>query len=149
MNQLTTQSLYDQDFALWIDDTVAKLRAQKFDQIDLENLIEEIESLGKSDKREIKSRLVVLLAHLLKRIYIDSTDDNGGWRNTINEQRRELIAVLEDSPSLKNHFEAVFDTAYQTALSMVRKDYKRVVFPDEWQFDRTIDSILTATLWKE
>ncbi len=149
MNQLTTQSLYDQDFALWIDDTVAKLKARDFEQIDLENLIEEIGSLGKSDKREVKSRLIVLLAHILKRVYIDSTDDNGGWRNTIDEQRRELIAVLEDSPSLRNYFESIFDTAYQTALLIVRKDYKRVEFPDEWQFDRSADSILTQTFWQE
>ena len=60
------ETLYETDFLLWTEETVAKLKARDFDHVDLENLIEEIESLGKSDKKEIKSRLTTLLAHLLR-----------------------------------------------------------------------------------
>ncbi len=54
---ISRKSLYESDFLLWTQDTVAKLKARDFDHVDLENLIEEIESLGKSDKKEIRSRL--------------------------------------------------------------------------------------------
>ena len=68
---IARKSLYESDFLLWTQDTIAKLRAKDFDHVDLENLIEEIESLRKSDKKEIKSRLTTLLTHLLKRIYVN------------------------------------------------------------------------------
>ena len=58
---ITRKSLYETDFLLWTEETIAKLKARDFDHVDLENLIEEIESLGKSDKKEIKSRLTTLL----------------------------------------------------------------------------------------
>lgn len=150
MNPLTTQvSLYDHDFALWIDDTVSKLKARNFEQIDLENLVEEIASLGRSNKRELKNRLAVLLAHILKRVYVDSTYDNRGWMNTIVEQRRQLRFLLQESPSLKSYFVDVLVDMYQEALETVRREYRGVVFPDEWQFDRSVDSILTQTYWQE
>ncbi len=62
-------NLYDQDFLAWIDDIFTKLKARDFDNLDLENLIEEVNSLGASQRRELLSRLTVLLEHLLKRLY--------------------------------------------------------------------------------
>lgn len=142
-------SLYEQDFALWIEDTIAKLKAGKLDQLDVENLIEEIESLGRSEKRELENRLEVLLAHILKRIYIDSAYDNGGWILTIREQRRRIERLLEDSPSLKNHFVDCFDQVHQQALKKVRSEYLKVRFPDDWQFSNTLDAILNETFWED
>jgi len=142
-------SLYEKDFALWIEDTVTKLKAGKLEQLDIENLIEEIESLGRSDRRELKNRLIVLLAHILKRFYIDSVRDNGGWILTIREQRRRLTALLSDSPSLKNRIPEIFDEAYQDALEDVRCEYPKIRFPDEWQFSREIEAILSETFWEE
>jgi hypothetical protein len=64
MTQTASQaSLYNRDFALWVEDVMAKLKARDFDHLDLENLIEEIEALGKSERKELKSRLSTLLAH--------------------------------------------------------------------------------------
>ncbi|HZG37939.1 MAG TPA: DUF29 domain-containing protein [Nodosilinea sp.] len=125
-------SLYDKDFALWVEDVAAKLRARDFGHLDIDNLVEEIESLGHSDKRELKSRLVTLLAHLLKRLYIDSAYDNRGWEITIREQRKELLLLIEQSPSLRGYFAEVFDRAYAIALAEVREDYAKVTFPDRW-----------------
>jgi hypothetical protein len=68
----TALTLYDQDYLLWTEDTVNQLRNKKFYRLDLMNLIEEIEDLGKSQKRELKSRLGELLEHILKRTYIDT-----------------------------------------------------------------------------
>ena len=140
-------SLYESDFALWLDDVAAKLRSHDFDQLDLENLVEEIEALGRSDKKEIKSRLITLLTHLLKRLYIDSAYDNRGWEITIREQRKELVLLLEQSPSLRGYFAEVFDAAYAIALTEVREDYAKVTFPDRWPLSQSIDALLSDTFW--
>jgi hypothetical protein len=66
-----TTSLYEQDILLWVEDTVNKLKNHDFKNLDLDNLIEEVESLGISQKKELISRLMVLLEHLLKRLYVD------------------------------------------------------------------------------
>ncbi|GAP98411.1 DUF29 domain-containing protein [Leptolyngbya sp. NIES-2104] len=142
-------SLYEQDFALWIDDTAAKLKARKFDQLDIENLIEEIESLGRAEKRELRNRFVVLIAHILKRVYIDSAYDNGNWMVTIGDQRREIRLLLEFSPSLSNFLTEGFSDWYLDALRKVRSEYAKVKFPDEWQFSQDIDAILNETFWKD
>ena len=65
-------NLYDRDYLQWIDDTVNKLRIGDFANLDMDNLIEEIEDLGRSQKRELNSRLKMLLEHLLKRIYVNN-----------------------------------------------------------------------------
>ncbi len=142
-------SLYEQDFALWIDDTVAKLKARKFEQIDLENLIEEIESLGRSDKRELENRLEVLLAHILKRSYVDCPEDYRGWILTIAEQRRQLKRLLKQSPSLKNYLNDVFAEIYQDALESAKLEYPEVNFPIDWSFNSDINVILNETLWQD
>ena len=74
MTQTIQKSLYESDFLRWTQDTVAKLKARDFDHLDLENLIEEVETLGRSEKQELESRLETLLAHLLKRVYVDLPD---------------------------------------------------------------------------
>ncbi|HTL89699.1 MAG TPA: DUF29 domain-containing protein [Leptolyngbya sp.] len=141
-------SLYEQDFALWIEDTVAKLEAEKFEQLDIEHLIEEIESLGRSEKRELKNRLIILIAHILKRVYVDSPNDFRGWIQTIEEQRDQLELLLQDSPSLKIYLESIFPEVYQYALKKLRREYA-VDFPIKWQFRQDIETILNETFWDE
>jgi fumarate hydratase class II len=102
-------TLYELDYLLWTEETVAKLRARDFDQVDLENLIEEIEDLGRSQKRELKQRLKTLLEHLLKRIYVDMPQEFNGWERTIREQRQQIKLELMDSPSLKSVWGKSFD----------------------------------------
>ena len=110
---IVRESLYESDFLLWTQDTIAKLRAKDFDHVDLENLIEEIESLGKSDKKEIKSRLTTLLEHLIKRIYIDMPQEFNGWERTIRNQRTGIELAMMDSPSLKTTWDGAFDIAFR------------------------------------
>ena len=150
MTQLKeSRSLYERDTLLWIEDTVAKLKAQDFENIDLENLIEEIDELGKSQKKELKSRLLVLLEHLLKRLYVDSPNDFRGWEITIREQRQQIELELDDSPSLKTLWQEVFDKVWPMALNGVRKDYSRTYFPDRWPFLQDLESILERDFWEE
>lgn len=142
-------SLYDKDFVLWLEDVAAKLRARDFGSLDVENLLEEIDGLGRSQRKELKSRLATLLAHLLKRLYIDSADDNRGWELTIREQRKELLLLLEQSPSLKGYFAEALDGAYAIALAEVREDYAKVTFPDRWPLSQSVDDLLSAAYWAD
>ena len=103
----TNANLYEQDFYLWIETTAKQLKAGKFAEVDLDNLIEEIESMGRSEKRELKSRLIVLLMHLLKWQY-QPEKRSESWRSTITEQRISIEALLEDSPSLQPLIAEVF-----------------------------------------
>lgn len=149
MTQTPTQSqLYEQDFALWIDDTVAKLKARQFDQIELENLIEEVESLGRRDKRELESRLIVLFSHLLKRCYVSSPENFRGWEVTIRDQRLELKGLLKQSPSLKNYLLNETDEMYNAAIDQVREDYPTTEFPDRCPFPQDITVLLSERFWK-
>jgi Domain of unknown function DUF29 len=149
MSQLTgINKLYDRDFSLWIEDTVAKLKTRNFEQLDIENLIEEIDSLGKRDKRELKNRLDVLLNHLLKRCYIPTPENYRGWELTIREQRKQLLRLLEESPSLRGLLSEIFAQVWNVALAEAKEDYPEVNFPDEWQFSRDINAILSEEFWK-
>ena len=144
-------SLYDRDFYQWIQETTEKLKTKDFDNVDFENLIEEIESLGTSERSEVLNRLATLLEHLLKRMYIVSMPQEfNGWERTIREQRRQIKRTLKTSPSLKNYFTEIFDYAYQDALDEVlsEKGYQSVKFPDTWQFNRDIDSMLNVDFWE-
>lgn len=147
VNTINQRRLYGQDFVAWCEDTITKLKAHHLDDIDMESLIEEIEGLAGRDRRELKSRLEVLLYHLLKRLYVESPDDFRGWELTIREQRRRLQDLLEQSPSLKNYFAEVFPAIWQTVLADVREDYSPTQFPDQWAFNHTIDALLNDRFW--
>lgn len=149
MQTETKLSLYEQDFALWIEDVAAKLKTRDFDNLDLENLIEEIESLGKSDRRELKNRLTVLLAHILKRMYVNIPENFNGWELTILEQRRQIKSLLQDSPSLKPYLAQIFSGVYEDALEEVELEYKQTEFPDSWIFDIETDVLLSKKYWEE
>ncbi|WNZ23655.1 DUF29 domain-containing protein [Leptolyngbya sp. NK1-12] len=141
-------SLYDQDFVAWCEATVAQLKAQQLAELDLEHLIEEIEGLAGRDRRELENRLVVLMAHLLKRIYVRKPHNYRGWENTIREQRRQLRSLLKQSPSLKNYLAEVFDQCWQDALIDVRANYPQVQFPDHWPFSRKVEALLSREFWQ-
>jgi Domain of unknown function DUF29 len=148
MAQIMSQSkLYQRDFVAWCDDTIAKLKAGCFDEIDLESLVEEIEGLAGRDKRELESRLEVLLSHLLKRIYVQSPDDYRGWEITIREQRRQLEKLLKQSPSLRNYWVEVFPECWENALSDTRDDCPLVEFPNQLNYSTDVDFLLREKVW--
>ena len=145
---ITRKSLYESDFLLWTQDTIAKLKARDFDHVDFENLIEEVEALGRSEKKELASRLETLLAHLLKRIYIDMPQEFNGWEHTIREQRRRLTQALRKTPSLKSVWDELLDDAWELAIDTVSDDYSQYQFPNTWQFGRDIDTMLNVNFWE-
>ncbi|CAC5341190.1 MULTISPECIES: DUF29 domain-containing protein [Planktothrix] len=107
-------SLYDQDFYLWLEKTVNLLRTENFLELDRDHLIEELETMGRSEKRVIESNLRVLLMHLLKYQYQPERRSNS-WLSTIIEHRIRINKDLKASPSLKGYFEQIFDETYQDA----------------------------------
>ena len=141
-------SLYEQDYLLWIEDIVHKLRNRDIEGLDIDNLIEEIEDLGRSDKRELENRLAELLEHILKRNYVHIPDCYRGWVESIIKQRIGIRKLLKNSPSLKPYFSQVFDEAYADALKIVRNGYPHVVFPDMWPFSCDIEAMLNVDFWE-
>jgi hypothetical protein len=144
----TNKTLYEQDYCLWLSQTIAHLKAQQFSEIDWDNLIEELEALGRSERQQLRNRLNTLLEHLLKRIYVNLPDEFNGWERTIREQRKQIIWLLSDSPSLKSVWSESFDTAWQFALKDVAKDYPKYQFPDRWQFSTDPEELLHREYWE-
>ena len=141
-------TLYDQDFLAWSEDISAKLKAKDFASLDLENLIEEIDSLGASQRRELLSRLTVLLEHLLKRLYLNMPQEFNGWIRTIRNQRQELEILITQSPSLKSLWQQSFTDAWRLASKRVHKDYPTGQFPTSWQFSQELEDLLDIDFWE-
>lgn len=92
---------YDQDIIAWANEQAAHMRAGRFHLVDIEHIAEEIEDVGKSEQRELESRMAVLLAHLLKWQY-QPTHQGSSWKNTIRAQRDLVAKRLKKTPSLKH-----------------------------------------------
>jgi hypothetical protein len=135
-------SLYDEDFAVWTAETARLLRAGRFDEIDIEHVAEEIEDMGKRDKRELHSRLTVLIIHLLKWKW-QPEKQTRGWQSTLLTQRAELDRLLEDSPSLRHAIAAAIAKVYPAVLKSVvlETGLSASTFPSECPFppDQILD----------
>jgi len=105
---------YEEDFYAWTVEQARLLRSGEFSSIDTANIAEEIESLGRSDKREIQSRLTVLLTHLLK-WQVQPAMRSNSWSRTIREQRRQVERLLRESPSLRPFVAETLAEAYGDA----------------------------------
>ena len=143
-----SNTLYEQDFYAWANEQAALLRAGKFTDIDLENIAEEIESMGRSQKSELVNRLVVLLMHLLKWRCQPSFRGNS-WRLTIEEQRQQLDDRIADNPSLKPQADIALQRAYRRAQLQAARDtgFSRDAFPAESPF--TFDQLIDDEFWPE
>ncbi len=105
---------YKKDFYSWLIKNARLLREQKFTKIDAEHIAEELEAMGRSEKRELINRLSVLIAHLLKWKY-QAVRRSRSWKNTILTQRIDINDLLEDSPSLRYDIENRIKKAYKKA----------------------------------
>ncbi len=108
-------SLYDEDFAVWTAENARLLRAGRFDEVDIEHVADEIEDMGKRDKRELHSRLTVLILDLLKWKW-QPAKKSATWRSTIVMQRGELRWLFEQSPSLKAIVQDAVEDVYSDAM---------------------------------
>lgn len=105
---------YEKDFYAWAIHNAQLLREGKLSEVDIENIAEEIEDMGKSEKRELINRLAVLIAHLLKWKFQSSRRSNS-WKYPVKEQRLRLNRLMKESPSLKNELEKRIHEAYEDA----------------------------------
>lgn len=108
---IVNEWLYDTDFYAWTKRQADLLRTGDFSQVDVTNLIEEVESLGRRERRELRQRLARLLQHLLMWQYLPEKQC-GSWKATIREQRDEIASLLEDSPSLVPMIEGTLPYSY-------------------------------------
>ena len=143
---MKNDQLYQQDFYAWANEQAGLLRAGKLSEADIEHIAEEIESMGKGEKRELVSRLTVLLLHLLKWQYQPSHRGHS-WRASVRIQRREVAAHMVDNPSLKSLLPQAIEQAYGTAIIEAENEtglgegtfpavcpwaYKEMMDPDFW-----------------
>jgi len=114
-------NLYEKDFYAWTIKNAELMRQGKLSEIDIENIAEELESMGRSEKRQLINRLAVLVAHLLKWKFQPGLRSRS-WEYTIKEQRRKVISLLKDSPSLKQDHIQMFAEAYEDAVLIAAKE---------------------------
>jgi hypothetical protein len=132
---VATAALYKVDETAWLELTADLIRQGRFDEIERDTLAEYLTDLAKRDRREVFSRLVVLLSHLLKWEYQPDCR-SGSWRGTILEQQRELRQLLE-SGTLRNHAAAVFADAHADARKQAAAEtgLARTAFPEACGWD--------------
>src|SRR3984957_11874474 len=115
------RSLHDNDFYAWSIEQAALLRAGRVGEADLATIAEEIESMGKTEKRELVSRLTVLLLHLLKWRFQPELRSTS-WRLSVEEQRLQVASHLADNPSLKALLAATLVDSYRLAVIGARRE---------------------------
>ena len=135
--------LHDRDFYTWTRETAQAIREGSFNVVDWESVAEELEDMGRSEQRELESRLGVLLAHLLKWWHRPESAAYKSWALTIEEQRRRTRRLLKQSPGLKRMLEETLAEAYGDARLQAARDcgVDKNTFPDTcpWAFDQTTD----------
>lgn len=137
---------YEEDIVIWAQQQADLIRRRQFDQLDIEHVVEEIEEVSRSDKRELMSRLTLLLQHLLKWQF-QPERQSGSWRATIVTQRDDLADLLEQSPSLRNDLSSGLDKAYARAVKRARIETRVERFPDACPF--SVEQILRESFWPE
>ena len=132
---------YETDFYTWLLENARLIRQGQFSKFDHENVAEELEGMARSDKRQLASRLAVLLAHLLK-WELQPEKRSSSWRGTIKEQRKRILKLLAESPSLKNELKNQLVDAHESAIIIASNDtgISEFDFPQNCPF--TLEQIL-------
>ena len=143
-----SNTLYEQDFHAWTGRQADLLRARKFSEADIENIVEEIESMGRSERRELVSRLRIVLSHLLKWRLQPGSRGNS-WRRSIRTQRHDLRLHLRDNPSLKSRLDQAMADAYAGARLDAEEEtgLAAETFPGSCPF--TFDAAIDDAFWPE
>ncbi|KOR29669.1 hypothetical protein TI03_01750 [Achromatium sp. WMS1] len=140
-------NLHDTDFYSWTEQQAGLLKAGNLAALDIANLIEEIEDMGRSEKRALKSHLIVLLTHLLKWCYQPQRRSNS-WRLTIKRQRIDSEQCLDDNPGLKSNLLATLNAAYNSARIQAAKEIHlhESTFPTDcpWSFEQVMSDDFLA-----
>jgi hypothetical protein len=119
INSATT--LYESDYLEWLSHALKQLRNQQYEQVDWENLIEEIETMGRSEKNALESNVIIILLHLLKWQH-QPQKRSGSWERSIIEHRRRVRKALKDSPSLKSYLVSILEESYHEAVKQAKAE---------------------------
>ena len=138
------QDLYNTDFYSWTQTQAQLIREGRLAELDLENILEEIESMGRSDYRALQSRLSVLLMHLLKWHYQPEKRETGhSWEKTIKEQRKQIHRLIQDCPGLKSKLDDILPVAYKRAVEDAQEEtgLPETLFPTNcpWPYKQAIN----------
>jgi len=127
--------LYSTDFSTWISQTAQLLRERRWHDIDVANLIDEVEDLGKSERRAIGSQLTRLLLHLLKWQYQPQRRSDS-WLDSITDARTQIDLAIKDSPSLKGYPAEQLEESYRRARrqAAIQTKLEIAVFPQTCQY---------------
>ncbi|MCT7968548.1 DUF29 domain-containing protein [Laspinema sp. D1] len=136
-------NLYETDFYAWTQHQVEALKQRNWERLDLPNLLEEVAALGRREQQELKNRLGILLGHLLKWQYQSELRGNS-WLATIREQRREILTLLQENPSLKPYLQEALALAYQNALDIAVREtgFPYAQFPEScpYTWEQSLDA---------
>lgn len=145
---MSNTQLYDEDFYAWANRQAELLRAGKLEEADLAHIADEIESMGKTEKRELISRLIVLIHHLLKWQY-QPDKRTRSWRLSIEGQRLDVRAHLADNPSLRAQLDQAIALAYRRGLLEAARETEldTKVFPEACPW--TFEQMLAENFWPE
>ena len=135
-------NLYETDFYAWTLEQSQLLQQGKWQALDIENLVEEIESLGKQQRQELRNFLGVVIGHLLKWDY-QSEHRSKSWKATIREQRKEVLRLLKDNPSLQPYLQEAIADAHEAGLAIVVRetplDYKDLPSECPYSVEQILD----------
>lgn len=145
---MAASRLYDQDFYAWANEQAALLRAGKLSEADIEHIAEEVESLGKTEKRELVSRLRVLMLHLLKWKFQPSLRGRS-WEASIKVQRLDLLEHLQDNPSLRPVIATILEKAFKGAVleAIAETGFSDKTFPQKCPW--TFEEMMAEDFWPE
>lgn len=133
---------YETDFYGWTQEQATLLKMGRLSELDMVNIVEELEAMGRREKRELQSRLIVLLVHLLKYQY-QSERRSRSWENTIKTQRLDFEDVLSENPSVKSKMADIFTRAYRLARQHATDEtgLSLSVFPVNcpWTYEQVTD----------
>lgn len=115
------KSLYETDFYAWTQQQIHSLKQQAWQNLDVENLVEELADLGRRERQELRNRLSVLLGHLLKWQFQPERRSNS-WLATIREQREQLNLLLTENPSLQPYLPEILSLAYRQGLNLAVRE---------------------------
>ena len=147
------RGLYDRDFFAWTQRQAELLRRAAADEttsdLDFENLAEEIDSLGKRDRRALISQLAPVSEHLLKLQHARAEESHAGWENSVDVHRSKARRILADSPGLKADLPTILSESYQDGRRLAARSLRGEVNPD--QFPKTcpysLDQMLDPDSW--
>lgn len=140
------KTLYETDYLCWIEATLHNLRSRCYDSVDWENLIEEIEDMGKRERRSLESNLIVILLHLLK-WQCQPENRTGSWSGSIAEHRRRVTRLLQDSPSLKSYCDRLLPDCYANAREQAHLETGLPLESFPLNCPYAIADILDRTFW--